>query len=142
MECNCNLWQYNGISFTKQRNRKKFTQLVRIYTDWVSSFRLMVNIAVYDTLCRISLRGIWRWRRRALGSCGWRIWGRFHLSVSFADSHTVAAKRFPGPDGPAHRAASSKPARFFRRWRRFAVFPLQGRHRERLPLRGAVSEAD
>ena len=28
------------------------------------------------------------------------------------------------PDGAANRAASSKPARFFRRWRRFAGFPL------------------
>ena len=49
-----------------------------------------------------------------------------HLSVSFADSRTVAAKRFPVPGGPANRAASSKPARFFRRWRRFAGFPLKG----------------
>ena len=45
-------------------------------------YRLTVSIAAYATLCRISLRGIWRWRRRALGSCGWRIWGRFHLSVT------------------------------------------------------------
>ena len=30
----------------------------------------------------------------------------------------------PGPFGSANRAASSKPARFFRRWRRFAGFPL------------------
>ena len=28
----------------------------------------------------------------------------------------------PGPFGSANRAASSKPARFFRRWRRFAAF--------------------
>ena len=28
----------------------------------------------------------------------------------------------PGPFGSANRAASSKPARFFRRWRRFAGF--------------------
>ena len=49
-----------------------------------------------------------------------------HLSVSFADSRTVAAKRFPVPGGPANRAASSKPARFFRRWRRVAGFPSRG----------------
>ena len=30
----------------------------------------------------------------------------------------------PGPFWAANRAASSKPARFFRRWRRFASFPL------------------
>ena len=35
---------------------------------------------------------------------------------------TVAALRFPPPFGAANRAASSKPARFFRRWRRFAAF--------------------
>ena len=29
----------------------------------------------------------------------------------------------PGPFWAANRAASSKPARFFRRWRRFASFP-------------------
>ena len=30
--------------------------------------------------------------------------GAGHLSVSFADSRTVAAKRFPAPDGAANRA--------------------------------------
>ena len=61
---------------------------------------------------------------------------RKHLSVSFADSRTVAAKRFPVPGGPANRAASSKPARFFRRWRRFAGFPLKGS----LPWRGGAAK--
>jgi hypothetical protein len=35
---------------------------------------------------------------------------------------TVAALRFPRPFGRANRAASSKPARFIRHWRRFADF--------------------
>ena len=50
-----------------------------------------------------------------------------HLSAAFGGTHTVAAKRFPIPGGLANRAASSKPARFSRRWRRFAGFPLKGR---------------
>ena len=36
---------------------------------------------------------------------------------------TVAAFRCPVPTGTAHRAASSKQPRFFRRWRRFGCFP-------------------
>ncbi len=43
--------------------------------------------------------------------------GAGHLSVSFADSRTVAAKRFPAPDGAANRAG----------------FPLKGS----LPWRGS-----
>ena len=84
------------------------------------------------------LEGRCRRRRRrgdcfAPSHCG-------HLSVGSADSHTVAAKRFPVPGGPANRAASSKPARFLRRWRRFAGFPLKGSlfalHRPEPPLEG------
>ena len=37
--------------------------------------------------------------------------------------YTVAALRFPRLFGRANRAASSKPARFIRHWRRFAGFP-------------------
>ena len=38
-------------------------------------------------------------------------------------AYTVAALRFPSPGGAADRAASSKPPRFLRRWRRFGDFP-------------------
>ena len=37
-------------------------------------------------------------------------------------AYTVAALRFPSPGGAANRAASSKPPRFLRRWRRFGDF--------------------
>ena len=38
-------------------------------------------------------------------------------------AYTVAALRFPSPGGAANRAASSKPPRFIRCWRRFGDFP-------------------
>ena len=43
-------------------------------------------------------------------------------AISMA-AYTVAALRFPSPGGAANRAASSKPPRFIRRWRRFGDFP-------------------
>jgi len=46
---------------------------------------------------------------------------------------TVAALRFPRPFGRANRAASSKPARFIRHWRRFADFHV--RQKKRLSAR-------
>ena len=53
-------------------------------------------------------------------------------AISMA-AYTVAALRFPSPGGAANRAASSKPPRFIRRWRRFGDFPRpMGRS---LPLR-------
>ena len=66
---------------------------------------------------------------------------RIHLSAAYGGTHTVAAKRFPAPDGSANRAASSKPARFFRRWRHFAGFPLKGKlwtvQSKKAPLEGS-----
>ena len=76
------------------------------------------------------------WRR---GVCCGKV-RRSHLSAACGGTHTVAAGRFPAPDGAANRAASSKPARFSRRWRRVAGFPLKGRlwtvQNKKAPLEG------
>ena len=53
-------------------------------------------------------------------------------------AYTVAALRFPSPGGAANRAASSKPPRFIRRWRRFGDFP---RPMGRLPKKGQGGQA-
>ena len=63
----------------------------------------------------IRRRGKLRYIRDALRGRASRI----PLRCPLAHRHGIA---IPGPFGSANRAASSKPARFFRRWRRFAAF--------------------